>query len=84
MTQLGLIGVLPSAGPLNLMFPMSLEFRMLNNPSVGGQVAPQLSLWISWTHHDVVLVRQVGSSNSTLSRGSADPIFDGQQEHKLS
>jgi len=48
MTQLGPIGVLPPVGPLHLMFPTSLDFKMLKNPSVGGgQVAPQLSLWIS-------------------------------------
>jgi len=29
------------------------------------------------------MVRQVGSTNSTLSRGSADPLFDGQREQKL-
>jgi len=46
MTQLGPVGVLPPVGPLHLMFPMSLDFRMHKNPSVwrGGQVAPQLSL----------------------------------------
>ena len=44
MTQLGPAGVLPPVGPLQLMFPMSLDFRMLKNPSVGDQVAPQLSL----------------------------------------
>lgn len=41
MTHLGPVGVLPPAGPLHLMFPMSLDFRMLKNPSLGGQVAPQ-------------------------------------------
>jgi len=44
MTQLGPVGVFPLAGSLRLMFPMTLDFRMLKNPSVVGQVAPQLSL----------------------------------------
>jgi len=44
MTQLGPVGVLPPAGPLHLMFPMYLDFRMLKNPSVGGQVVTPLVL----------------------------------------